>query len=112
MVCLDVPKSCVPSQFINIYLPSLTQYMSSLNLPIKESETIVSSEVFIYGRQVYFNGAEMESSIKRILRAFPDGNEALMNVANDLSSCSSATEACVKASCNPLPLSLSMYYYQ
>lgn len=61
VICLEVPRKHAAPEYVDKYLESLSALLATLNLPLKPEETYYSSELFSYGKQHFFRGAEVVS---------------------------------------------------
>ncbi|APG78663.1 RNA-dependent RNA polymerase [Beihai barnacle virus 7] len=68
----------------------LIELFGSLGLPIKGLETWSSSEVFAYGKDLYYRGDKLGLVLKRASRCYFLANEGFPSFSSYLSSCGSA----------------------
>lgn len=67
---------------LEIFLDDLEDHMTERKLPLKTSETWVSTSLFMYNKFMYYKGSPLRAPSKLISRAFPFSNTTTMSLSS------------------------------
>lgn len=105
VVALEIPEGSrvLMTKFTNDYIQSLTNYFDDLGLPIKAQETYASSELIVYGRNFFYNGAEVPSPEKRVRGMMAEANDSIPTLGMEVATICTSGEAMSKVSLSVIP---------
>nr|QVG74755.1 RNA-dependent RNA polymerase [Mononegavirales sp.] len=87
---------------IHLVMRHLEEVSSEIGLPVKPSETWISSCVFAYGKEIIINGAFAPAALKRFCRAYYDVGEVFPTMDNKLATIHTAGQTAAQKGDHPL----------
>ncbi|APG78777.1 RNA-dependent RNA polymerase [Shayang ascaridia galli virus 2] len=118
---LTFPVTYLPDGTINMrevkhriqaFKADFIQFMESAGLPVKISETWISSLIFAYGKMLYMLAMPLAMSCKRICRMFWLSNDLFPSLENTMSTITSnAISACQSDLTVIIPFCVSVFEY-
>lgn len=91
------------TKYVKDYIKSLSDYLERIGLPLKPQETFYSSELLVYGKSYYYNGAEVSSLEKRVRGLMPEANDSIPTLGLEVATVSTTGEGMSKSSFSPIP---------
>lgn len=90
------------NQSIVAFKTDFANFMQSAGLPVKASETWISCDVFAYGKSLFYKGAPLAMSMKKLSRVFPLSNELFPSLENSISTIYSNAVAATQSDITPI----------
>lgn len=105
IVCLEIPEGTKEemTKYVKDYIKPLSDYLESIGLPLKPQETFFSSELLVYGKSYYYNGAEVSSLEKRVRGLMHEANDSIPTLGLEIATVSTTREGMSKSSFSPVP---------
>lgn len=91
------------TQFVKNYISSLSANLESTGLPLKHQETFFSSQFLVYGKNYFFEGAEVSSIQKRVRGLMPEANDSIPTLGMELTTISTSGEGMARSYYKPVP---------